>query len=512
MRIYVARVGETTPTVPIGDFLLEPLIWNDWFEFRTLYRLSYVDNEGELDAIGPVKIGSFSHEYENTEEARTPLPDDFSRLSADFVSVGQDIDYYTRAVHLLGGNRAGVLFRALRDMAYNPELLERAEGSRILYRSLLRSVPVESVKKQYNRVAHGGDRLVPYDFSYSLPGTSERAPDLRLEVQVTPQSFPPTNVHVIIGRNNAGKTRLLRAMGQTLLGMQPEQGQEPGEFLGDFEFANVVFVSFSAFDPFTLPMSDGQINGLRYAYVGLHEEEEDEDDEGTTFVSQRTRLPDELADVFADSASIILASGLAHLWRGALATLETDPNFEQADVTSLADLEARTVKAKARRLFKKLSSGHKIVLLTITRLVEAVVEQTIVLLDEPEAHLHPPLLAAFVRALSDLMQERNGIAIAATHSPVILQEAPATCVSIIRRTGPISRAERPTRETFGENVGVLTHDVFGLEVTKSGFHRMLIETAEDLPSYDAVLEKFDQQVGGEGRAILRAWYAARRQR
>jgi hypothetical protein len=510
VRIHVARLNETSPTPAIGEFLLEPVRWNDWFEYRTLYTLSGTGDDGQRFLIGAVKVGSLSHTYVDAEEARTPLPDFFSRLSADYVSVGQDVDYYTRAVNALGGNRAGVLFRALRDLAYNPELIERVEESRLLYRSLLRSVPVESVRKQFNRIAHGGERLVPYDFSYVLPPTSPRAPDLRLDFQVRPQSSPPTNVHVIIGRNNAGKTRLLRAMGLTLLGIEPNENQEPGEFIGDFEFSNVVFVSFSAFDPFTLPMTDGEINGLRYAYVGLHEEVVDEDDEGDAIVSQRTRLPDELADLFAESASVIVANGLAHLWHDALSTLETDPNFEEADVTSLADLTAGRVEARALDLFGRLSSGHKIVLLTITRLVEAVVEQTIVLLDEPEAHLHPPLLAAFVRALSDLMQERNGIAIAATHSPVILQEAPATCVSIIRRTGPVSRAEPPARETFGENVGVLTHDVFGLEVTKAGFHRMLLEAAEEAPGYDAVLEKFGQQVGGEGRAILRAWFAARR--
>jgi predicted ATP-dependent endonuclease of OLD family len=67
-------------------------------------------------------------------------------------------------------------------------------------------------------------------------------------------------------------------------------------------------------------------------------------------------------------------------------------------------------------LFNKLSSGHKVVLLTTTRLVETVEERTLVLLDEPEAHLHPPLLAAFVRALSDLLINRNGVAIIATPS------------------------------------------------------------------------------------------------
>ncbi|MEN2590199.1 AAA family ATPase, partial [Acinetobacter baumannii] len=48
----------------------------------------------------------------------------------------------------------------------------------------------------------------------------------------------------------------------------------------------------------------------------------------------------------------------------------------------------------------RMSSGHAIVLFTITRLVDVVGEKSLVLFDEPEVHLHPPLLSAFLRTLS----------------------------------------------------------------------------------------------------------------
>jgi len=98
---------------------------------------------------------------------------------------------------------------------------------------------------------------------------------------------------------------------------------------------------------------------------------------------------------------------------------------------------------QAKSLFNRMSSGHAIVLLTITKLVETVEEKTLLLIDEPESHLHPPLLSAFTRALSDLLVNRNGVAIIATHSPVVLQEVPKSCVSILRRTGRITTIEQP---------------------------------------------------------------------
>ena len=148
-------------------------------------------------------------------------------------------------------------------------------------------------------------------------------------------------------------------------------------------------------------------------------------------------------------------------------------------------------------------------MLTITRLVETLEERSLVLLDEPEAHLHPPLLSAFIRSLSDLLINRNGVAIIATHSPVILQEVPKTCVWRIWRSGREKKIERPVAETFGENVGTLTQAIFGLEVTNSGFHKMLSDAVQDNLVYEEVLARFNGQLGDEARGIVRSLIAVR---
>ena len=156
-----------------------------------------------------------------------------------------------------------------------------------------------------------------------------------------------------------------------------------------------------------------------------------------------------------------------------------------------------------------MSSGHAIVLLTITRLVATVEEKTLVLLDEPESHLHPPLLSAFVRALADLLHDRNGVAIIATHSPVVLQEIPRSCVWKIYRVGTNVTSGRPTIETFGENVGVLTSEVFRLEVERSGFHDLLAKSVKTGRTYEEIVADYNSQLGFEGRAILKALIANR---
>lgn len=183
--------------------------------------------------------------------------------------------------------------------------------------------------------------------------------------------------------------------------------------------------------------------------------------------------------------------------------LEADPLFLDANARAVVDDTAEGWEGRTRKWFRRLSSGHSVVLLTITRLVELVEEMSLVLIDEPEGHLHPPLLSAFVRALSELLIDRNGVAIVATHSPVVLQEVPHSCVWVLNRTGLAARADRPELETFGENVGILTREVFGLEVVHTGFHRLISEAVQQ-GGYDQVVAQFGGRLGGEARSLARA--------
>lgn len=131
----------------------------------------------------------------------------------------------------------------------------------------------------------------------------------------------------------------------------------------------------------------------------------------------------------------------------------------------------------------------------------------LVFLDEPEGHLHPPLLSAFIRALSELLVEKNGVAIIATHSPVILQEVPQSCVWKLRRSGKCCAAERLTMESFGEDITSLTSEVFGLEITNSGYHDLLKKLAHQYQSYEEIIMRYGDKIGAEGKALLKTMMA-----
>jgi ABC-type molybdenum transport system ATPase subunit/photorepair protein PhrA len=486
--------------------------WDDWFTFNTLYSLVYVDGKGERHTIGGVKIGQFKM---RKKQRRPKLDDEFDVLDERFFSLGQDDSYYQN-LNELGIPVRDRILTGLRDVAFDLNLFDRTLTEEVTGVSLLRSVTRSTVRGQFHRLAHGGARLSRYEFSYEGPGTSRsRFPPVSLSFEVEPDSQPPTNIHVLIGRNGVGKTHLLTLMTRALA-EESSHEREVGRLVSQTNnnqdltlFANLVSVSFSAFDTFEpLPVRRNKATGMHYVYIGL--KRVGTTDEGRPLPP---KSPSRLTREFVDSVDVCRTGDRADRWRRALQTLEADPIFKDSEVTRLVDAddedEEQDLKTRASALFRNLSSGHKIVLLTITRLVEAVEERTLVLLDEPEAHLHPPLLSAFVRALSDLLMNRNGVAVIATHSPVVLQEVPRRCAWKIRRSGREVIVERPDIETFGENVGVLTREVFALEVTHSGFHQHLRDSIEAEGNFDDVVDRFDGEIGSEAKAIVRALIAAR---
>ncbi|MET8579351.1 AAA family ATPase [Streptomyces collinus] len=504
MQFTVIQQGEREPTGLRYCALLIADRWDD-FGFATLFYLVVYDEQGVRRDIGEVKIGKRGMRRQTS----LSLPNRFNQLTPSFFSLGQDDSYYTNLANLGHQTRDAVLV-ALRDMVYDEDIYQASRTEPVTQKSLMRFVQATAVQDQFRRIARGGERIQGFEVIYEPPVPDENSADsVLLPFAVIPQSIPPTNIHVLIGRNGVGKSYLLNKLTRCIADKNPDAADvgriiEAGR--GNLDtFANLVSVTFSAFDEFPrIPEEDVGID--RYSYVGLK----------VTGPSAgrfpRTKAPDQLARDFAESVEACLTGRRAQRWVNALRTLRYAGSgfLQDSWVEDFLAIESpHQRKKKAMDLFKALSSGHKAVLLTLTRLVEHVTERTLVVIDEPESHLHPPLLAAFIRALSDLLTDRNGLAIIATHSPVVLQEVPTSCVWKLRRYGEQMVAERPGIETFGENVGILTHEVFSLEVTDSGYHRYLKQLVRQGLTFEEVLSSFGGQLGGEARAITQGLITVR---
>src|SRR5690606_19322629 len=136
----------------------------------------------------------------------------FDVLGEGFFSVGQSESYYL-ALNEAGGSIRDRVLNGLRDVAANAGLFGQALSEPVTQESVLRSVTRDAVEGRFRRLARGDARLTRYAFAYqsSATGPSDVNP-IRLEFDVVPHSSPPTNVHVLIGRNGVGKTHTLTRM------------------------------------------------------------------------------------------------------------------------------------------------------------------------------------------------------------------------------------------------------------------------------------------------------------
>ena len=477
--------------------------WND-FGFKTLFHLIFFDLKANRLDIGRVKIVQVGTGGFTTQFPHTP----FSYLAPEYISLGQDQSYYETIRSLAFPYREAIL-GTLRDMVYLPVVDKGILEEEVCQTSLLRGVNSFSIQS-FAEILSDDFASQPYAFSYRFPGPAET----RLTFNIQPGSAPPTNIHVLIGRNGVGKTHLLSAFSRILRGVpDPELGRvefssaETGTAsvspASSMPFANLIKVAFSAFDDYSAAIFGPTTSGIRYEFVGLNRTEKDLENEGLEPQIKRKTL-DELNKEFSASALVCCRSARRNRWIEAMRALESDPVFANMHLANLAEDSDLLDEKSLSDLFTYASSGHKIVLLTITRLIELVDERTVVIIDEPEAHLHPPLQSTFVRVLSSLLSERNGVALIASHSPVMLQEVPRECVWILQKFGSRGAIARPTIETFGENVGILTREVFKLEVTESGFHSLLRRAISESDSLDEVFRHFENKLGAEARAVAAA--------
>jgi hypothetical protein len=475
--------------------------WND-YSFVTMFYVYAFDEQGIRHELTNLRIG-FTGQTESVRTYTTILKP-FSQLPEGYFSVGTDVEYYSKLYNNFSQVYREAFLKGLRDVVFDDTLLELAKEESVFKTSHLRTLSMNTIESQFRRVLAGHIPVTDFDFRFTLDPLPKRA-GYQLPFKVAAHSKPSTNIHALIGRNGVGKTSLLNAMIRSVTDCATDEARfevnddwEGFTPIGSQYFSSVLSISFSAFDPFNPPEEQADpTKGTCYFYIGLKSYG---GDDGAILKSLN-----ELYSEFIESLNICLSeAGKRGRWLSAINTLESDDNFSEMNLASLAELEREPRTEKALSIQKRMSSGHAIVLLTITKLVARLQEKTLVLFDEPESHLHPPLLSALIRSLSELLNDRNAVAIIATHSPVVLQEIPKSCVWKIMRVGVESSSSRPDSETFGENVGLLTRDVFGLEVSKSGFNALLAKEADQATTYEQALEAFNEQVGFEGRAILRS--------
>lgn len=468
--------------------------WND-FGYRTLFQLRvYRHKSAAVIDAGDVKILQRGASI-------TKPPREFIRLDNSFCSLGQSLSYYSELNRLELVLRNDLL-QSLRDIAFTPGIAAEFEAEEGFKASLLRYTAAETaLSEMMDEFAverrEKAEKALVQNANPSFTFRIGMSPSSSLDIDFEPDASGLHRAFVLIGRNGVGKTSLLAEIADTISGESRESSRLIGKRPA---FTQVLAVSYSAFDRFRRPNPGSR--SFSYSYLGIRAPDGRKRTSGRSIspVSRLLRVAEIYKKISAALEKIAL-SGRSDFWCSSLSVLLGDTMVEG----NLSDeLLAQSTRASRRTpaALKRLSSGQLVVLLVASELIARISESALVLLDEPELHLHPEALSRFMYFVHLLLEKYSSFAVLATHSPLVLQEVPSRRVRVLERHDDVVVVAKLPRECFGESVSVLTSDVFGAGDRQFGYREQVSRIAKQIGSVDELKKAFPLGLSAAASAHL----------
>lgn len=523
------------------DFYLERDSWNDgdFYTYYTLHLSKKHTYDSKSVLIGGVKI--LKKGQVRNDIHLLPLGI-LEKLGDEYCSLGQSLDYYERISQIEKSTQDYIL-KSLNDVVYKEQiknLFQKEEGYKI---SLLRNfdkyddifvlapvllsrdfdeIPVDKELK-FKFKTYEMEEFIEFDFD---------SPEYEHEYE---QKSLPNRIAVIVGKNGSGKTTLLSKISRVVFASSNDR-----EFLKEVAsiepkglgFPRIISISYSAFDSFQVPgvrykekeqISRDIEKGVgRYVFCGirdickelektLHTIKPDpkgflkrEDILNDRHLFNFLKPIDALTNEFQKSIQVIYGDELKTIMFDSVIRIIS----EESSLNLVHNTQQNKFSAEDLiKIFPELSTGHKFVFHSLANIVQHIEKRSLVLFDEPEIHLHPPLLAVLMKSLRYILTVKNSFMILSTHSPVIIQETLSKHVYIIRRVGNLTKVTNPKIQTFGENIGIITSHVFDLSTDITDYHQELDDIAESFSGtvsqkMSLIEELFEGKISFQARAYL----------
>lgn len=484
-----------------ADFLLEEDGWNDYnyITFYHLHATAAITGTRNLH-VGYIRIMKIGQKEKELfllrglfkKELFTSLPDDFVSMSTG-VNTWRTIERFLSHEQIVQLVNSLNIITSESDPAYI-----KVKNDPCFKISLLRDTSMDDYGLKLAReiIANQGRKydLISQPMKFMLPGsdnpiyldfsTGNRDLDAIKEV--------PSRLLAFIGNNGVGKSTMLYRLIKIFYSAPDIRSMfknDYGEVIpNDVGFSELFVVSYSALDNFTMPgMSKSEVMDIirgidggygRLVFCGLRdvraeyaeavERANAGNDDLTSFGKVDTEHVEEiklkpvstLADEFARAMEHVKADrNKFQFWNNVMSDFST---YNDALLSFTWEEYEYRPEVTLKDLFLKQSTGLKFILHSLSVILSRIEWNSIILFDEPENHLQPPLLSKFLHIMRCIAHENASLIMVATHSPVILQETFSANVIIVNRTGNKFSFRRPDIETYGENIGAITNEVFGL--------------------------------------------------
>ena len=459
---------EDAPGITYPCFLLKKNTWDD-FGFKTTVELRYVPNSSEYSKLGYTRIMK-----RDMSGAIWPLlPESFEVLPVDFCSMGNDEEYYLEVKAKFPGNYHSILL-ALRDAAMFPRISEGFERQSAFRSSLIRENHQEelwrTIRFTMANINYNGAFKFRYDFK---PPYSDQSIDLDFNFVYGDDAQIQHRIYALIGKNGAGKTRVLSGIAEQLSAEKPSR-------IGPLKplFSKIFTLSYSIFDKFEIQQGNANFN---YVYCGLKK-------------NRTEHLTDEELRIrFIVASELIRDRELTDKWYGIL------NNFIASDILDGLFAYDNGVYAftpnELALSIERLSSGQHILLYVLTEMLAQIRNNSLILYDEPETHLHPNAISELMNSILALVRDFDSFCIIATHSPLVVQCIQSRNVYVVSRLENDIQLRGMERETFGENLTVITEDIFGNRSIEKDYLSLLRELVDQGMGYEEIVAMFERDNG-----------------
>lgn len=513
-----------------SDFLLEMDDWNDW-GFRTYYHLhaskKLTKNTAKyLGFINIMKIGQTEQEPQllyglyKDEKVFTCLPE-------EYISISFSIDLYRNIILYLKNKKDREIFIKSLHLIFNEDepIFKILKEDKCFNKSILRSATMDdySLRKGKALLYNEGTfyDLENYHLKINIQNSSTPL-DLYFgapETDSDNENNLPYGIIALIGHNGCGKSTFMYKLAK-LLYMTPFQREFYHELKiqpNDIGITKVLFFSFSAFDNFLFPgttineyqlMAEGvRNNNGRFVYCGLRNIVEELQTLKDLAIEKREKNFSRSVENFSISTDsynnridqeiinheYVLENDRIHeialktnnaLWK----------DFNRAIKNIIKDKEKnkrwnKMLKRSSEILpslfniikicndyikeseYEQFSAGIKFFINSLSYIFAYCEDNSLLLFDEPENFLHPPLLSFMLNEIKNEIRNTHSVVLISTHSPVIIQELFSKNIFIVNRIGNELNFRHPEIEVYGETFGEINNIVFGLNSDISDYHK-----------------------------------------
>jgi predicted ATPase len=437
--------------------------WDD-YGFKTQYDIDYHISQKETVNIGTAK-------FYNKKENNGELPESFMSLDNDFCSLGQSNRYYSKLRDNLEKDIADHYLDAVNDLAINRGLVESFEHEDGFKTSLLRSSEAQKALREGNKIFKNLkiENVFRFTFSTQIGNAIDKH---SIKFDYTEKADLPFRIKVIIGKNGTGKTQYIGKLASTLSGHEA-QGEFSTKYLPPF--SRVIAISYSLFDRFPRPK---QTKTYSYYYCGFQG--------GKGFLT-----PNQIHTRLNKAFTVLKKSDRVQLFGKYLSLVLSEE-------IALDILDEDYIKFTTKEFilydeneYSKYSSGQIIMILILAEVVAYITNESLLIIDEPETHLHPNSISLFINVINRILNKFDSYAIISTHSPQVVQEVPSKDIIVIERIENSPSIRGLDIETFGENLNTITERIFHT-ISHDEYYRVFLNRLSQEKTYDELIEIFEK--------------------